>query len=217
MTAEIHHLPDPGPGDAEREHWRRQAVAANASYLRAIPGRYADAACDHPTVAAWVAELVATAEARPNPWVEPVIRSGPSLLLAGVVGVGKTHQACGALRALLTSGVRCRGVLVTAADLYAEMRPRHGVDSEAVFWEYADAGVLALDDLGAAKGSEWTEEINYRLINHRYQRNLPTLVTTNRKPSELRDVFGARVMSRLAEMSRTVVLTGGDRRTRGAR
>ena len=139
------------------------------------------------------------------------------LLLAGVVGVGKTHQACGALRALLTSGVRCRGVLVTAADLYAEMRPRHGVDSEAVFREYADAGVLELDDLGAAKGSEWTEEINYRLINHRYQRNLPTLVTTNRKPSELRDVFGARVMSRLAEMSRTVVLTGGDRRTRGAR
>ena len=99
-----------------------------------------------------------------------------------------------------------------AADLYARLRPRHGVDSEDVFERHAKAPVLMLDDLGAAKGTDWVEEVNYRLINHRYERMLPTLVTSNVRPRDLAGVVGERVASRLTEMATPVVLKGPDRR-----
>lgn len=72
--------------------------------------------------------------------------------------------------------------------------------------------LLLLDDLGAAKTSEWTEELTYRLINHRYEHMLPTLITTNLPTAELRTALGDRVASRLAEMTERVILTGPDRR-----
>jgi len=178
--------------------------------LANTPVRYRDATVEVPEVAEWVAELVRLA-ADPD---EPVafVRSGPSLLLYGVCGTGKTHNGYGALHALSTSGAFCGWVATPAADLYARLRPRHGVDSEAVFERHAKAPVLMLDDLGAAKGTDWVEEVNYRLINYRYEHELPTLVTSNHRPRELAGVVGERVASRLAEMTTPVTLEGPDRR-----
>jgi len=86
------------------------------------------------------------------------------------------------------------------------------VDSEDVFERHAKAPVLMLDDLGAAKDSSWVEEVNYRLINHRYEWMLPTLVTSNVPPRDLAGEVGERVASRLTEMATPVVLKGPDRR-----
>jgi DNA replication protein DnaC len=92
------------------------------------------------------------------------------------------------------------------------MRPRHGIDAEAEFRAVADATLLVLDDLGAAKGSEWVEEINYRLVNHRYEHQLATLFTSNILPRDLAGALGERVSSRLKEMTDRVTLKGTDRR-----
>jgi DNA replication protein DnaC len=86
------------------------------------------------------------------------------------------------------------------------------VDLEAVFERHARADLLVLDDLGASKSTEWTEEINYRLVNHRYENELPTLFTSNVPPKELIGVLGMRVASRLVEMTTRVPLDGEDRR-----
>src|SRR5690606_7391206 len=99
-----------------------------------------------------------------------------------------------------------------AADLYARLRPRHGIDSETEFRAIADAPLLMVDDLGAAKTSEWVEEVNYRLINWRYDRVLPTVFTSNVLPKELKVALGERVASRLVEMADRVTLKGEDRR-----
>lgn len=72
--------------------------------------------------------------------------------------------------------------------------------------------MLLLDDLGAAKTSEWTAELTYRLINHRYEHLRPTLITTNLPTADLRTTLGDRIASRLAEMTQRVILTGPDRR-----
>lgn len=205
----------PPPSDAEIEFRRQQALIKAEPDLRAIPPRYATATPDHPEVADWVARLIEIGNDTADPWLEPGISRGPSLLLVGATGTGKTHLAYGAVRALLTSGVNCRAVVTTAADLYARLRPRHGVDPEAEFERAARARVLVVDDLGAAKGSEWTEEINYRLVNHRYEHEAPTLFTSNVKPKDLPAVLGVRVSSRLFEMTETVVLKGADRRLGG--
>jgi DNA replication protein DnaC len=176
-----------------------------------IPGRYADATPDHPEVAAWVREICwqAAREARA---MNPVVRKGPSLLILGPVGTGKTYQAYGAIRAIAHSGALCSWRLETAADIYAGLRPRPRFDSEQAFRELATVKLLVVDDLGAAKGSEWTEEVNYRLINYRYEHRLPTVVTSNIPAKELATNLGERVTSRLREMAKLVALAGDDRR-----
>jgi DNA replication protein DnaC len=194
----------------DRAYWLRDAIERGRARLaRDIPPRYADAMATDPEVVAWVRSLVSDAARDP---ISPSVGTGRSLLLLGGVGVGKTYQAYGAIRALVLSGAACSWMVTTAADVYARLRPRHKVDSEEEFNAIATVRVLVIDDLGAAKNSEWVEEVNYRLINQRYERMLPTLITSNVPQRELRETIGDRVASRLVEMAARVALKGEDRR-----
>ncbi|MFK4222182.1 ATP-binding protein [Streptomyces sp. NPDC019890] len=203
--------------------------ALEAAQLR-IPFAYRDAVAEHPDVAAWVRTIADAAVAPNADGLHPHygntgrrrVAHGPSLLLWGNTGTGKTHQAYGAIRALTATGCGVLWHATTAADLYAEMRPRTGVDPEFMLRRIVRVPLLLLDDVGAAKGSEWTEELNFRLLNWRAQNRLPTIVTTNlppvrtedtdpRKPV-LRDKVGDRVLSRLSGMCTPVHFTGPDRR-----
>ncbi|MEU9103445.1 ATP-binding protein [Streptomyces xanthophaeus] len=177
---------------------------------RRIPPRYREALANQPEVLGWVEAV--TGAGRNGPAGTRGIAYGPSLLIAGPTGIGKTHQAYGAVRSLLAAGVRLRWQAVTSADLYAQLRPRPNHDPEREIQELGRCPLLILDDLGAAKQSEWTEELTYRLINRRYTEMLPTLITTNLPIAELRNAVGDRVASRLAEMTTRVILTGPDRR-----
>ncbi|MDT0464787.1 ATP-binding protein [Streptomyces gibsoniae] len=179
--------------------------------LTGMPPRYQDAVADHPQVLAWTHEVARQAVA-PSPGARRQVTTGPSLLMAGVVGAGKTHQAYGAVRQLVQSGVGVRWRATTAADLYAELRPRAGVDSERELAAVSRCPLLIIDDLGAAKASEWVEEVTYRLINRRYNYMLPTLITTNLAIKELRAYLGDRVTSRLAQMTTRVEFEPVDRR-----
>lgn len=181
---------------------------------RRIPPRYRLAEADHPAVATWVQQV--TLACRPGPGGTPGIAQGPSLLVAGPTGSGKTHQAYGAIRSLLAAGVRLRWAKITATELYAAQRPRQGVDTEREMRELMTCPLLFLDDLGAAKASEWTEELTLRLVNHRYEYMLPTLFTTNLPLGEIKSALGDRTASRLAEMCERAILTGADRRRRTA-
>ncbi|MBX9392233.1 ATP-binding protein [Streptomyces sp. TRM72054] len=157
--------------------------------------------------------------ARPNQiattWAQAVVANPDdtrSLLIVGPTGTGKTHYAYSVLRAIAETGAPTGWAAYTAADLYARLRPRTGRDSEAEFEAIADTDVLFVDDLAAAKLTEWTEEATYRLINHRYEQCKPGIFTSNVPPAQLRDALGERIASRLTEMCERVVLKGDDRR-----
>ncbi len=175
-----------------------------------IPARYATALATAPPVRAWLAEVIR--QAADGQRLALTVAHGPSLLLLGPTGTGKTWEAFGAVRGLAALGVRANWRAVGAADLCAMLRPRHGIDSEAVFREHAGAQLLIVDDLGAMKSSEWTEEVYFRLVNYRYERLLPTLFTSNLLPASLAAVLGDRVSSRLTEMTGRASLMGSDRR-----
>lgn len=180
-----------------------------------IPFHYRDAITDSPEVLAWLGEIIAQAREAQAGRGAPVaaVHHGRSLLLLGPTGTGKTYQAYGAIRELAITGVAASWSITTAADMYAALRPRHGVDSEAEFRRYRNASILLVDDLGAErKPTEFTEEVNFRLINWRYERRLPTLITSNLVPKEIGARLGDRVTSRLIEMCQRVVFTGPDRR-----
>jgi DNA replication protein DnaC len=188
------------PGDAPlydistREGYLRRAMDLAD---RRVPPRFRHATASHPDVAAWR---------------DGFGESSPSLLIRGPTGTGKTHQAYGVIRDLAAAGVTVEWSAMTGPDMFASLRPREGADTEATFGRLANVALLLLDDIGAAKASEWTEEILFRLINHRYEAMLPGIFTSNVPAGELRDVLGARVASRLAEMCTQVALRGPDRR-----
>jgi DNA replication protein DnaC len=174
---------------------RDQAVQ---HFTSRVPRRYAAARPD----------AVATAWAKAVGDAPDATRS---LLIVGPTGTGKTHYGYSVLRAVAENGSAAWRAL-TAADMYAQLRPRAGRDSEAEFESISKTHVLFVDDLAAAKLTEWTEEVTYRLINHRYEQCLPGLFTSNVPPAQLRDALGERIASRLVEMCERIVLKGDDRR-----
>jgi DNA replication protein DnaC len=191
-----------------RDHFAEQVTEyreqAMDYYMAKVPRRFAMARPDNQATA-WADQFAADRH------------SVKSLLLIGPTGVGKTHYAWSVLRAVAETGTQLRWQMHTAADLYASLRPRDGEDSHDTFQRVANAHLLVLDDLGAAKWTEWIEEITYRLINHRYEECLPSVFTSNLPPAQLRDALGERVASRLTEMCDRIVLKGDDRRKGGAK
>jgi DNA replication protein DnaC len=192
-------------------HWVETNQANADAALADVPVHYREATVTDPGVRAWAVELCHSA-AKSARAFNPIVATGPSLLLLGPVGTGKTHESFGAIRQIAHSGVAVSWAAITAADLYAELRPKERGNPEAAMARYQKIPLLLLDDLGAAKTSEWTEEITFRVINHRYEHHLATIVTSNLGGAELRNGLGERVASRLREMSRQVALKGEDRR-----
>lgn len=196
-------------------------VARNtyAETMAKVPFHYRGAVSSLPQLRTWIDGLVADAKSAQVERGGPIasVINGPSLLLLGACGVGKTHEAYGAMRELAVTGAYAQWQVTTAADLYAALRPRFGVDSETEFRRFRDARLLLVDDLGAErKPTEFTEEVNFRLINHRYEHHRPTLFTSNVEPKELAGRLGDRVTSRLAEMCERIPMKGNDRRRNAA-
>lgn len=202
-------------GNDEPESDANMARLSLTEAAKVIPFHYRGAVPTDPALRNWADAVVAEArkdQVQRGTLIASAFR-GPSLLLIGPTGVGKTYEAYGAIRDLAVTGIGCRWTVVTAADMYGSLRPRHGVDSEAEFDRYRNARLLLIDDLGAdRKPTEFTEEVNFRLVNHRYEHHKPTLFTSNVLPKDLSARLGDRVTSRLAEMCQRVVLKGSDKR-----
>jgi DNA replication protein DnaC len=90
-----------------------------------------------------------------------------------------------------------------------------------------EAEVLLLDDLGAGRTTAWAQDVMHDVLAHRYNRKLPTVMTTNRATGDddeaasaspdaptLRDRLGDALMSRLYEMCRVIPVAGEDFRRR---
>lgn len=191
--------PEREPTAAELARANREAFSAH--HVRNTPHLFAQAVTDHQQVQDWAAHYLRN------------MIGAPWLMLAGGTGTGKTHAAYGALRYMAASGwpvIRWRAI--EAVDLYARLRPGGADDPEAEFAAYADAPLMLLDDLGATRHSVFIEETTLRLVNHRYTRGLPMIVTTNIEPNKLHTVVGKRTSSRLKEMCQVIDFGTEDRR-----
>ena len=145
------------------------------------------------------------------------------LLLMGNVGVGKTHLAAAILRGLIEKGVPCLfyefGALLK--EIQSSYNPVSQTSVSKVLAPVYEAEVLALDELGAVKPTDWARDTMMQIINTRYNDKKLTVFTTNyadarRAPADetLEDRIGVRLRSRLYEMCRTVVIEGEDYRQR---
>ena len=144
-------------------------------------------------------------------WLDTGAERGQNLLLSGPIGTGKTGLAVAALRELFVSGRTVR--LGTVPDLMQALRPQDPTrqpGQDASIHDLQRVQVLLLDDLGAERPTEWQAEQLYMVINGRYERGLPTIVTTNRDDFAVR--IGSRAMSRFIEDVAAVAVLGADLR-----
>lgn len=144
------------------------------------------------------------------------------LLMIGSVGVGKTHLAASALRGIIRKGYQ--GLFVEFGALLKEIQRSYDQASNTTEWEVLSPvmtrPIVVIDELGASRPTAWASDILYQVINARYSRKWPTILTTNYLDSpavgeeSLEERIGPRLRSRLAEMCRTVTIEGKDYRRR---
>ena len=167
------------------------------------------------------------------------------LLFTGTVGTGKTHLAVGIL-------LHCRehyGAVVRFVELrelFARMKATFsdgaGDSAQKIMRDLLECDVLAIDEVGAARDTEWQRETTEQLINGRYNAGKATPCTSNlpnrapgwtaprpqpvgggfraeamamsvMRPDTLGDRLGAPMWSRLQEMCKEVEMVGEDQRT----
>lgn len=104
------------------------------------------------------------------------------VFLYGPPGRGKTHLAAAAVNAAPSHGRA--SYFWNVAELLAYLRSQFGENAGAAAENYIRSlaqseQVLALDDLGAHKGTDWTHEVLYRIVNGRIENRVPTILTSN--------------------------------------
>jgi len=149
----------------------------------------------------------------------PIVERG--LLFMGSVGIGKTHLSVAILRGLIEKGISCRfyeyrSLLKEIQNSYNSNTNTTEMEVLAPLFEYE---VIVLDELGAAKPSEWVQDTIGLIINARYNEKKITILTTNYfderralTDETLEDRIGVRLRSRLHQMCRTVLFEGADYR-----
>lgn len=138
------------------------------------------------------------------------------IVLAGAVGVGKSHLAAAIVNEQLDRGGKALFCAVPALmnDLRAAVKDGK---QELLLKELSTVPLLALDDLGAERGTEFALEQLFLIVNTRLVGQKATVITTNYvDPTDLiarlGEMTGQRIVSRLREMGEWVVLKGRDRR-----
>ena len=152
--------------------------------------------------------LAATAAFAANPagWL---VFTGPS-------GSGKTHLAVAAANRCIEAGFTT--YFIVAADLLDHLRATYAPDSpvsyDELFDQVRNVPVLVLDDLTAQATTPWAQEKLFQIISHRFNAELPTIITVRGPLERLEEGLRTRMES-YGDFSRVFRL--GEHNTRLAR
>ena len=124
------------------------------------------------------------------------------LLLTGPNGCGKTHLAVAIAGERIEQGATVFFAIVPDLldHLRATFSPGSPVEYDQLFEQVRSVPLLVLDDLGAESSTPWAQEKLYRLMVHRHNNRLPTVITTNHMMDEIEEVQ-PRLASRLKDVT----------------
>lgn len=104
------------------------------------------------------------------------------LMMVGDCGTGKTHLAA-AIAGHATRHRSLKTLFTIVPDLLDHLRATYHPSSPVTYDERFEAirtvPLLVLDDLGTENQTPWALEKLYQIVNHRYNEQLPTVITSN--------------------------------------
>lgn len=142
----------------------------------------------------------------------PLNKVKKGVYLQGDVGRGKTMLACAIFNNYLGQG---KLKFIVVDELIRRIKEAFGGGREFELSKYMEAELIVLDDLGAEKMTEFVEGEIYNIINYRYNKKLPTIITSNINWNDLPEKYemnGKRIASRISEMCGSFNLNGKDYR-----
>ena len=153
------------------------------------------------------------------------LRDGRGVTLYGCCGSGKTVLATCLAREWAKGNIKiikCGDEIVGINNMPFFTQPLDLLDSIKASWSdgglteaelmefYSNKGLLVLDDLGVGNWSDWAKGMIYKIINHRYNKELPTIITTNLSLGKLASTIDPRISSRLYGMGEVITLGDKD-------
>ena len=109
------------------------------------------------------------------------------LVFLGPAGSGKTHLAAAIANRQIARG--SPAFFITVPDLLDHLRsafnPSSAMTYDELFDRVRNTPLLVLDDFGLHQGTPWAKEKLDQLLNHRFNNELPTVITTEASPEEL--------------------------------
>ena len=137
-----------------------------------------------------------------------------NLLLVGGTGLGKTHLSIAIAKAVVERGYDVK--YTTAIGMISDFEAQRFGNSSAASQSTGDTSayygceLLVIDDLGTEMNNQFTSTSLYNLINVRLDQGLPTVISTNLAPQDLRTRYWDRITSRIFGEYRILPFIGRD-------
>lgn len=151
--------------------------------------------------------------------------SDQGFYVTGKRGVGKTHLLAAICKDKIISHLKSNDNDIERKDLPAfipvpellfQFKQSYSKDSktseEEILKKYTQVRVLALDDLGAERSTDWAIQLLYLLIDRRYADMRQTFISSNLPLESIASQLDDRIASRIAGMCDVVEIQGQDRR-----
>ncbi|MES0334766.1 MAG: ATP-binding protein [Candidatus Magnetobacterium sp. LHC-1] len=150
-------------------------------------------------------------------------REGRGLYYVGGNGTGKNHLSAAIAHQLINNNQSV--IMNTMVRLLERVKRTYSIDNEnegKIFDLYSTVDLLIISDLGKEKPSFWTLQTLFTIIDERYEKMKPVIITTNydhdslmeRLTVERSDDVARAIVSRLHEMCRGIVIEAEDYRRR---
>lgn len=162
-------------------------------------------------------------------YVDDIVRENSTvnrenILLTGNMGAGKTIMASALLQAIIRRSILCdsldpndirlngnlKTLFTTEAqlntDIYATWRKGNDQTYKKLMGRLISTPILCIDDVGSSAGSEPLLDAYVMIIDERYKRRLPTIMTSNVPYDKIQNVIGDRSKDRFSEKNRIIAM-----------
>lgn len=146
-------------------------------------------------------------------WAKDYTPGRPGFLLEGSFGTGKTMLMCQAITTLtIQHGVSCFYIDFSLLLQEIKQKMSNKENSSDLYAMLRSSTVLAVDELGKVRGTDWELSELDMLISRRYQSAQTTMFATNFAENDLSARIGGKLSSRLAEKCEPLTVKGDDYR-----